>query len=180
MPENDLEHYRAALLMLARAQLARHRNLGLDASDLVQRTYVDACRDREQFREGTPEQLFAWLRKVLHNNFLDAYDHARAGKRDAARQALEADLTGSFVGLDDLLTAGHTSPSEATQRNEELVRLSEALERLPAQQREAIVLKDLAGLTLRETSERLGCTEAATAGLLFRGRKELRRQLTGK
>jgi len=177
MSENDLERHRAALLLLARAQLARHRNLGLDASDLVQRTYEDAWRARDQFRGGTDEQLFAWLRKVLHHNFLDAYDQAHAGKRDAARQALEADLTGSFVGLDDLLAASHTSPSEAATRSEELARLAAALEQLPEAQREAVILKDLVGLTLREIGEQLGCAETATAGLLFRGRQRLKQLL---
>jgi RNA polymerase sigma-70 factor (ECF subfamily) len=178
MAENDLEHYRSALLLLARAQLARHRDLGLDASDLVQQTYVDAYRDRHQFRGQSEEQLFAWLRQVLHHNFLDAYDRARAGKRDVARKALEADLTGSFIGLDDLLAASHTSPSEGAARSEELARLATAMEQLPEQQRQAVTLKDLVGLTLAETSERLGCTQSATAGLLFRGRQRLQQLLS--
>jgi RNA polymerase sigma-70 factor (ECF subfamily) len=114
---------------------------------------------------------------VLHNNFLDAYDKAHAGKRDAERQALEADLTGSFVGLDDLLVASHTSPSEVASRSEELARLAAALERLPEQQREAVALKDLVGLTLAEIGERLSCSPEAVAGLLFRGRQRLQQLL---
>ncbi len=177
MNEIDLDRFRAALLMLARAQLARHRGLGLDASDLVQHTFAEAYRDRGQLRGQTAEELFAWLRKALHHNFLDAYEKAHAGKRDAARQALEADLSGSFAGLDELLAASQTSPSERAARNEGLARLGSALEQLPEQQRDAVTLKHLAGLTLAEIGERLGCSAAAAAGLLFRGRQRLQQLL---
>jgi RNA polymerase sigma-70 factor (ECF subfamily) len=177
MPDNGLEQYRSALLLIARAQLARHQQLGLEASDLVQKTFTEACRDVKQLRGGTDAERFAWLRKILHHTFLDKYDHKRAGKRDLARQALEADLTGSFAGLDELLAAQQTSPSERAVRNEELTRLAEALEQLPEDQREAVTLKHLVGLTLAQISERLGCSCAAVAGLLYRGRIRLQELL---
>jgi RNA polymerase sigma-70 factor (ECF subfamily) len=177
MPDNGLERYRSALLLLARAQLARHRRLGLEASDLVQQTFEEAYRDVKQFRGGTDAERFAWLRKILHHAFLDEIDRQGAGKRDLARQALEADLTGSFAGLDDLLAAQQTSPSERAMRNEDLTRLAEALEQLPADQREAVTLKHLVGLTLAQISERMGRTQEAVAGLLCRGRIKLAKQL---
>ena len=177
MPDNGLEQYRAALLLLARAQLARHQRLGLEASDLVHQTLLEAWRDRKQFRGDTDAQRFAWLRMILHRTFLDEYDRRRAGKRDLARQALEADLTGSFAGLDELLAAQQTSPSERAMRNEDLTRLAEALEQLPPDQREVVTLKHLVGLTLEQISQRLGFTSAAVAGLLFRGRIRLQKLL---
>jgi RNA polymerase sigma-70 factor (ECF subfamily) len=177
MPDHDLGRYRSALLLLARAQLARHQRLGLEASDLVHQTLLEACRDLKQFHGSTEAERFAWLRKILHRTFLDEYDRKRAGKRDLARQALEADLTGSFVGLDELLAAQQTSPSERAMRNEELTRLADALEKLPEDQREAVTLKHLAGLTLAQISERMGRTQAAVAGLLYRGRIELQKLL---
>jgi RNA polymerase sigma-70 factor (ECF subfamily) len=176
MPEG-LVHHRPALLLLARAHLARHPRRGVDASDLVQQTFEEAARDAERCRGGTDQERFAWLRKVLHNNFLDLYDRAHAGKRDVARQALEADLTGSFAGLDELLAAQQTSPSERAERNEDLARLADALDRLPEPQREAVTLKDLVGLSLAAVAERLGCSPAAAAGLLFRGRQRLKELL---
>ena len=177
MPDNDLGRYRSALLLLARAQLARHQQLGLEASDLVQQTFAEACRDMKQLRGSTDAERFAWLRKILHRTFLDEYDRKRAGKRDLARQALEADLTGSFAGLDELLAAQQTSPSDRAVRNEDLTRLAEALEQLPPDQREAVTLKHLVGLPLAQISERMGCSSAAVAGLLYRGRIRLQELL---
>ena len=49
-----------------------------------------------------------------------------------------------------------------------------------AAQREAVLLKHMAGFTLAEVSERLGCTPAATAGLLYRGRQRLQELLGEK
>ncbi|HEY7428508.1 MAG TPA: sigma-70 family RNA polymerase sigma factor, partial [Gemmataceae bacterium] len=164
MPDNGLERYRSALLLLAHAQLARHQQLGLEASDLVQQAFVEAYRDLKQFHGSTTAERFAWLRKILHHTFLDEYDRRRAGKRDLARQALEADLTGSFAGLDELLAAQQTSPSERAVRNEDLTRLAEALEQLPPDQREVVTLKHLVGLTLAQISERLGRSSEAVAG----------------
>src|SRR5262249_10022881 len=177
MPDNGLERYRSALLLLARAQLARHQQLGLEASDLVQQTFAQACGAANQFRGGTAAERFAWLRKILHHAFLDEYDRQRAGKRDLARQALEADLTGSFAGLDELLAAEQTAPSERAVRNEDLTRLAVALEQLPPDQREAVTLNHLVGMTLAQIGERLGRSSEAVAGLLWRGRLRLRELL---
>lgn len=178
MSDSGLDRFRSALLLLARAQLARHRQMRLDPSDLVQLTFAEAVRDQERLRGRTDEERFAWLRKILHHNFLDEYDRAHAGKRDLARQALEADLTGSFVGLDELLVGQQSSPSERAMRNEDLNRLALALEQLPEPQRDAVTLKHLAGLSLAQIAERLGCTTASAAGLLFRGRQRLHELLT--
>jgi RNA polymerase sigma-70 factor (ECF subfamily) len=177
MSNDDLERYRPALLLLARIQLARHQRLGFDGSDLVQDALFEAHRDREKFRGRTDAERFAWLRKILHHTFLDRIARDGAGKRNLGRQALEADLTGSFAGLDELLAAVQTSPSERAVRNEDLTRLANALEQLPEDQREAVTLKHLGGLTLAQIGERMGRTHAAVAGLLHRGRIELKKLL---
>jgi len=177
VPEIDLTRFRSALLLLARAQIARQQCGDIEPSDLVQQTLLEAHRDRHQCTGQSEEEHFAWLRKVLRHTLLDAFDKVRAGKRAVSRKALEADLTQSFVGLDELLVAFDTSPTERAVRNEELTRLSDALTQLPAQQQEAVLLKHFAGLTLKEISDRLGCTPTATAGLLFRGRQRLQELL---
>ncbi len=65
----------------------------------------------------------------------------------------------------------------APVRNEDLLRLADALTQLPAAQREAIILHHLQGASLTETAERLGRTDAAVAGLLHRGLRKLREVL---
>lgn len=177
MAEIHLIKFRSALLLLARAQVARHPCVDIDPSDLVQQTLLEAHRDRQQCTGQTEEEHFAWLRKLLRHTLLDAWDKLRAEKRAVSRKVLEADLTQSFIGLDELLIAPDTSPADRAMRNEQLAQLSEALEQLPPREQDAVLLKHFVGLTLKEISERLGCTVAATAGLLFRGRQRLQELL---
>ena len=62
-------------------------------------------------------------------------------------------------------------------KNEQLLRLTAALVRLPDAQREAVILHHLQGMTLPTVAARLGRSEPAVAGLLHRGLKKLRELL---
>jgi RNA polymerase sigma-70 factor (ECF subfamily) len=95
-------------------------------------------------------------------------------------RSLEADLDRSASGLAGWLAADQTSPSQAAERNEELLRLADALVALPEPQREVVVLKHLRGWTLQRIAEHLGRTAPAVASLLRRGLEDLRRRLAPK
>jgi RNA polymerase sigma-70 factor (ECF subfamily) len=58
-----------------------------------------------------------------------------------------------------------------------LIRLTEALDRLPADQRLAVELHHLQGLPLADVAEQLGCSKGAAAAMLFRALKKLRELL---
>ena len=95
-------------------------------------------------------------------------------------RSLEADLDRSASGLAGWLAADQTSPSQAAERNEELLRLADALAALPEPQREVVVLKHLRGLTLQQIADQIGRTVPAVASLLRRGLEDLRRRLAPK
>jgi RNA polymerase sigma-70 factor (ECF subfamily) len=95
-------------------------------------------------------------------------------------RSLEADLDRSAAGLAGWLAADQTSPSQAAERNEELLCLADALAALPEPQREVVVLKHLRGWTLQRIAEHLGRTVPAVASLLRRGLEDLRRRLAPK
>jgi RNA polymerase sigma-70 factor (ECF subfamily) len=175
--KRSLDEYRSYLLLLARMQLdggARHR---IDASDIVQQTLLEAHARAHQFT-GDDVALAAWLRQALVNNLREAWRALRRAKRDIRReQDLEAAVARSSARLEGILAAPHSSPSQRAARNEDLLRLADALTQLPAAQREAIVLHHLQGASLTETAERLGRTDAAVAGLLHRGLRKLREML---
>ena len=101
-----------------------------------------------------------------------------AGKRDAGRErSLLAAVEDSSARLEALLAADQTSPSERAVRHEELRRLAEALAALTEDQRRAVELHHLHGLTVEEVAGMLGRSEAAVGGLLRRGVKRLRELL---
>lgn len=168
----DLQRYRTYLLLLARS----HDKLGgEEASDLVQKTMLAAHAQRAEFRGGSPAELAAWLKQILRREVIDAYRHRRRLKRDVHREVpLEAEVDGSFSRVEVCLAAVESSPSQRVSREEELVSLACGLAQLPEAQREAVVLHHLQGATLAEVAAKLQRTEAAVAGLLHRGMKQLR------
>jgi len=99
-------------------------------------------------------------------------------KRDVAREhSLEAVLDASSARLEAWLAVEQSSPSQQAQRNEQAVRLAEALDRLPEAQREAVVLHYFHGCLVADIGRQLGRSAEAVAGLLHRGLKSLREHL---
>jgi RNA polymerase sigma-70 factor (ECF subfamily) len=169
-----IERFRSYLLLLARMNLDGGPGGRIDPSDVVQQTLLEAHAKADQFH-GDGAALAAWLRQALVNNLRDARRALGRRRRDVRReQSLEEAVERSSARLEGFLAASQPSPSQQAARNEEALRLADALAGVPEPQREAIVLHHLQGCSLAETARRLGRTDAAAAGLLHRGLKRLR------
>jgi RNA polymerase sigma-70 factor (ECF subfamily) len=179
--EVALERYREYLRLLARLQLDPKLRAKLDPSDIVQQTLLEAHQKKDQFRGGTDGELAAWLRKALSHNLADAVKGLRRGKRDVnLERSLDAAMKESSARLEAWIAAEQRSPSSVVSRDEQAVRLAQALARLGQAQREALVLHHLQGKTLPEIAEALGRSEPAVAGLIHRGLEKLRQCLQGR
>jgi RNA polymerase sigma-70 factor (ECF subfamily) len=175
--DRDLERFRSYLLLLARVRLDSTVRAKVDASDVVQQTLLEAHRDRAQFRGRTFGEQAAWLRQILARNLANVFRDLRRDKRDVTReQPLQAALEATASRLNAWLAAEQT-PSQQAVRQEDVIRLAEALTRLPENQREAVILRHWHGCSLMEIGECLGCTTAAVTGLLHRGLRSLRKEL---
>ena len=171
-----LERYRAYLGLLARAQLPAPLRGQLGASDLVQQTLLQAHRKRDQFRGHSEAEYRAWLRAILARLLTDAA--RRHGPAPAGRaQSLERALDESSQRLERWLAADASSPSQGVMRQERLLELAEALGRLPEDQRTALELRHLQGLSVGEVCRRMGRGTPSVANLLYRGLKALRERL---
>jgi RNA polymerase sigma-70 factor (ECF subfamily) len=176
--QRSLEEFRSYLLLLARMQLDPGPRNRIDPSDIVQQTLLEAHAKADQFH-GDDSALAAWLRQALVNNLRDAWRSLHRDRRDVRReQALEQAVDRSSARLQGMLAAHQSSPSQRAVRNEDLLRLADALGQMPRAQREAIVLHHLQDCSLSETARSLGRTDAAVAGLLHRGLKRLREIMT--
>jgi RNA polymerase sigma-70 factor, ECF subfamily len=173
-----IEKYRHWLRLLGELQVDRRLKGKVDLSGVVQQTLYEAYQARADWCDQPSDQRLAYLRKVLAHNLSDEVRKLRTGKRDARReQPLQVAIDQSSMPLDAWLAAESSSPSHHMQQEERALQLAEALDRLPAAQREALVMQNWQGCTLAEIAESMGRTRAAVAGLLKRGLQQLREQL---
>jgi len=173
-----LEHFRAYLHLLARLQLDPRLRGKVDLSGVVQQTLWEAHQALAAAGSDADARLAPLLRRLLANNLADEVRKEYAARRAADRQrSLEAALEQSSARLGSFLAADQSSPSQRAERNEELLRLAEALDELPEAQRQAVELHYLRGWSLAEVAEHLGRGKSAVAGLLHRGLDRLRGRL---
>ena len=76
-----------------------------------------------------------------------------------------------------MIPSGSSSPSQRMMRDEAAVVLAICLEQIPETQRQAIRMRYLEGMSLKEISERIEKSEMAVAGLLKRGLRALREEM---
>lgn len=171
-----LNRYWAYLALLARAQIRGPLRGELGVSDVVQQTLLQAHRKREQFRGQSEAEYRAWLRAILAHILADAA--RRCGPADPGRKrSLERALEESSQRLERWLEAAECPPSEGLMRQERLMELAESLGRLPKDQRTALELRYLQGLSVSEVCRRMDRSTASVANLLYRGLNGLREKL---
>jgi RNA polymerase sigma-70 factor (ECF subfamily) len=144
----------------------------------VQEALLRAHAGLAGFRGRTEGELVAWLRAILGRVAIDQGRAARAGKRDPAlEQSLTAAVAASSARLERLLADRGPSPSAEAATHELQLRLAAAIDRLPEDQRDAVILRDLYREPVARIAAQLGKSERAVAGLLPRGRRRLRELL---
>jgi RNA polymerase sigma-70 factor (ECF subfamily) len=171
-PLHQLEEYREYLHLLARLRLPPELRQQLDSSDVVQETLLKAHAHAEQFRGQSRAEQAAWLRRILANTLADA---ARKLRREPAEQvSLEQALGESSARLEAWLQTHDPSPCSQAARQEQLLRLANALAQLPEDNRAAIELRYLQGHSVPEIARLLSRSVPSVAGLLRRGLHALR------
>jgi RNA polymerase sigma-70 factor, ECF subfamily len=172
---NRAAAYREYLCLLVRLQLAAHWTSKVDLSGVVQQTLWDAAQSPLPESEA---EFLACLRRMLVNNLRDEIRRQTAAKRDVRLEtSLEAAVEHSSQRIDRWLAGSDPSPSQQMTRAEELCRLATALAELPEDQRQAVELHHLQGLSIGVTAQLLGRTKEATSALLYRTLKRLRQHL---
>jgi RNA polymerase sigma-70 factor (ECF subfamily) len=129
------------------------------AEDLTSETFFRALRSMNSFRwQG--KDFGAWLMTIARNL---TTDHFKAG-----RTRLE--MTTEDMSLHDDATEGPESAVLASLTNEILL---EALQQLPAEQRDCLVMRFLQGMSIAETAQVLDRSDGAVKQLQLRGVRNL-------
>lgn len=176
-----LEQYRNYLSLLARLQIGRRLQGKVDPADMVQETFLEAHRQFVRFRGDTEMELTAWLRTILTgvlSHLVRRYFGTQQRDVRLERQ-LADDVDQSSRCLDRGLVAGESSPSQKASRREQAVLLADALNQLPADYREVLILRHLEGLTFPQIAARMERTVDSVEKLWVRALPRLRRVLGG-
>jgi RNA polymerase sigma-70 factor (ECF subfamily) len=176
-----LEQYRTYLGLLARLQLSRRLQRKVDAADLVQETFLKAARDFASFRGDTTEELAHWLREILACSTANLVRHYLGTRRRDQRleRELAAELDQSSRALDGGLLAGGSSPSQRAVRREQALLLADALNQLPDDYREVLILRHLEELSFPDVASRMGRSLDSVKNLWTRALARLRRTVKG-
>ncbi len=174
-----LDAYRSYLSLLARLHIKGQLRGKADPSDLVQETFLAAHKHFLQFRGASEEELIAWLRQIMASKLANLARRyvAAAGRAVNLERQLADDLDRSSMSLRAAFQAEGRSPSGQAARREQTVLLAEALEQLPDDYREVIVLRHLEELSFPEVALRMGKTLDSVKNLWTRALARLKRSL---
>ena len=176
-----LEAHRDYLTILARMQIGQRLQGKVDPTDVVQETFLHAVRDVAQFRGSSDKELAGWLRQILAARLADLVRRycGTRGRDVRLEQALQVELDQSSQALDRGLVSRLSSPSQQAARHEQATWLARALEQLPEDYREVLVLHHLEGCAFPEVARRMGRSVEAVKKLWARALARLRRSVGG-
>jgi RNA polymerase sigma-70 factor (ECF subfamily) len=158
---------------LYRTAYSMTKNAG-DAEDLVQDTYLRAYQFFDQFQGGTNAR--AWLFRILTNLYINTY---RRRSREPERVSYD-ELEDFYLynRLADACSSGTSgSPEEAVVQKVEVEAIRAAIERLPDEYRDTVVLADLNEFSYQEISDILQIPIGTVRSRLSRGRRLVQKAL---
>jgi RNA polymerase sigma-70 factor (ECF subfamily) len=139
-----------------------------EAEDLVQETFAKALRGFPSFQPQT--NFRAWMFRILKNTFLTSRAGLRAHPTVSLAPDDEGDVDAVATDTPESILIGRAS--------RELVR--GAIEALSPPFREAVILRDVEGLTYLEIAEALAIPIGTVMSRLARGRRDIRKQIEKK
>ena len=172
--------YQPWLRLQARLQLDTHFKGKFDESDIAQQEMIEAWKSQSDFRGDSEPQRLAWLRVILSRVLGHEIRRYRGTKkRDIAREkSLEQSIAQSSRMLGQFVAANGASPSQIVQRQEDEARLAAALERLPDEQREVIIRRNMQLHSHEEIAKDLEKSAAAVRMIWVRALKRLKQEMT--
>ncbi len=143
-----------------------------DAEDTMQEVLVKSLPYLEKF--DSPRALVVWLYKVAKNRCLMNRRRSKfAPKQELSLEELMPDRS----DLERLVSTGPINPEMLAVRGEQAQRLRDAVQKLPAEYRTVLVLRDMEGLSDEEVAEITGLRRGTVRVRLHRARLFVRKQV---
>jgi RNA polymerase sigma-70 factor (ECF subfamily) len=143
-----------------------------DARDICQETFLRVLKKSHRFKTGS--RYSTWMYQIALNLCRDQCRRAQRWNRVITETPELPDRpSGPYApeGAD---------PARTVERREKASAVLQALDRLPPEQREVVVLKEFEGLKFREIAEILGCPESTVKSRMYYGLNGVRSALVGQ
>ena len=140
-----------------------------DARDVCQETFLRILTRADRFERGA--RFSTWMYQIALNL---CRDQMRRKRRWGLLMAVPSPTDDAPL---EKIPSGD-DPAETTSRAEKARAVGRALERIPPEQREVLILKEYEGLKFREIAEILGCPESTVKSRMYNGLTGLRTILT--
>jgi RNA polymerase sigma-70 factor (ECF subfamily) len=137
------------------------------AEDLTQEAMLKAYRSWHQFKPGT--NVRAWLITIMRNNFINEYR-----KQKKHPQSLDISEIEGHTVFEDVQDVDPEGTFFSQIVDDEVIR---AIDELPEEFREALVLSDVEGMAYAEVAEITGVPVGTVKSRLYRARQALQRKL---
>ncbi|MFH0799660.1 MAG: sigma-70 family RNA polymerase sigma factor [Pseudomonadota bacterium] len=145
-----------------------------ESMDIVQSVMIKAIRDIDAFDTGSESKFINWLAKIVENTIRDKVDYFAAEKRRAASEIpIVSGADEDMAGITDIPDKISPTVTQEVENREKLAILSDALNQIKDSHREAIILRDYAGMTFKEIGELTDSTEDAARMLYVRSMDEV-------
>ncbi|PJJ63801.1 RNA polymerase sigma factor [Compostimonas suwonensis] len=141
---------------MMRAYTRRMMNANADVDDIVQEAFVTAWQRLPDLDD--PSRVKSWLMRIVGHKAIDRIRGIRPQ-----------------IDIDQLEQAApaHVSPPRVAEARAGIAALSDALQEIPAPQRECWVLREIGGMSYDEIAEELGIPVSTVRGLLARARRHM-------
>jgi RNA polymerase sigma-70 factor (ECF subfamily) len=147
-----------------------------DAEDVTQQTFLSVLENLEGFRGEA--SFSTWVLRIASHAALKIIRKRKGLNTVSLEEATEPSDDFNSIPHPEFIADWRQSPEYLVERNETRRLLDDALTRLDEKHRLVFLLRDVEGLSVRETAEALDLSEGNVKVRLLRARLQLREDLT--
>jgi RNA polymerase sigma-70 factor (ECF subfamily) len=172
------DRYRDRLRRMVELRIDARLRARLDPSDVLRDAFLEVARDLDAYLADPRLPPLLWFRLHVGRRLTALHrQHLGTRMRDAALEISlyqGASPEASSAALAAMLLGRHTTPTQASQRAERLLRVQEALNSLDPTDREVLALRHFEQLGRADAAQVLGISQEAGAKRYFRALKRLK------
>jgi len=147
-----------------------------DAEDVTQQAFLNALEHLGGFRGEA--SFGTWLSRIATHAALKVLRKRRGAARWVQEPSTEPDAENEPLPHPEFIADWSQSPERLAQRNEAQRLIEQALQELDEKHRLVFLLRDVEGLSVKDTAAALGLSEVNVKVRLLRARMRLRERLT--